>query len=108
MCATSDLRRKKEWYTYYKSGNKPEDIPTTPSKTYADDYGLDSQYDPVECADEGCGGKEVSGESCGGVIDRVGPASLIPSTPTAADLSLIAATQITVRRTCMALQPNRS
>ena len=26
------------------------------------DEGLDSQFDPVECADEGGGGKEVSGE----------------------------------------------
>jgi hypothetical protein len=24
--------------------------------------GLDSRFDPIECADEGCGGKEVSSE----------------------------------------------
>src|SRR5262245_60254472 len=28
----------------------------------AHDYGLDSQLDPIECADEGCGSKEISSE----------------------------------------------
>jgi hypothetical protein len=35
--------------------------------------GSDSQLDPIECTDEGCGGKEVSGEfvvARGGTLPR--------------------------------------
>ena len=38
-----------------------EGIPNSPNPRHAS-VGLDSQLDPVECADEGCGGKEVAGE----------------------------------------------
>jgi hypothetical protein len=31
------LKSKPEWIEYCKSGQKPEDIPATPSNTYADD-----------------------------------------------------------------------
>ncbi|GHP00814.1 hypothetical protein KSF_108610 [Reticulibacter mediterranei] len=35
---TLELRDEKEWSTYCRSGNKPEDIPATPRKAYQTDF----------------------------------------------------------------------
>jgi len=30
------LKKQKDWLEYYKSGDKPDDIPTSPDRTYKD------------------------------------------------------------------------
>lgn len=32
------IKNQKSWATYYKSGNKPEDIPTTPARSYKKEW----------------------------------------------------------------------
>ncbi len=55
------------------SPNQEGNSSTVKSGADNDATGLDSQFDPVECRDEGCGGKEVSGEF---VIARGDPAPI--------------------------------